>query len=100
MYCCKKKNILANLGPMFYFLFLKIRKEIQENDILTKMKLSLFSNSLKKLKELFDLITSKISSDGGDFPCIIDIALLFYTSINKCKKLFSDSRMLFYAQYI
>ena len=39
------------------------------------MKLSPFSNSLKKIKELFDLIISKISFDGGDFPSIIEIAL-------------------------
>ena len=40
------------------------------------MKLSPFSNSLKILiKELFDLIISKTSSDGGDFPRIIEIAL-------------------------
>ena len=29
------------------------------------------------LKELFYLIISKISSDGGDFPRIIEIALIF-----------------------
>ena len=40
------------------------------------MKLSPFSNSLKKkLKLLFDLIISKIGSDGDDFPRIIVIAL-------------------------
>jgi len=39
------------------------------------MKLSPFQSILKKLKELLDLIISKISPDGGDFPCIIEIAL-------------------------
>ena len=32
--------------------------------------------SLFPFKELFDLIISKISSDGGDFPRTIEIALL------------------------
>ena len=50
---------------------------MKQKNILTIMKLSPFSNSLKKLKELFDLIISKISSDGGDFPRIIEIALFF-----------------------
>ena len=40
------------------------------------MKLSPFSNYFKNLKELFDLIISKISSDDGDFQHIIEIALL------------------------
>ena len=37
----------------------------------------------KKLKELFDLIISKISSDGGDFLRIIEIALFQRTDDNK-----------------
>ena len=39
--------------------------KLKLNNILTIMKLSPFSNSFKNLKELFDLIISKISSDGG-----------------------------------
>ena len=39
------------------------------------MKLSPFPKSFKNIKELFDLITSKMGSDGGDFPRIIEIAL-------------------------
>ena len=44
------------------------------------MKLCPISNSFKKLKELFNLIFSKISSDGGDFPRIIEIALFLLKS--------------------
>ena len=40
------------------------------------MKLSPFPNSFNELKELFDLIISKINLDGGDFPHIIEIPLL------------------------
>ena len=43
--------------------------------------MSLFKFLKKKLKELFDLIISKISSEGGDFPRIIDIALFYLYSI-------------------
>ena len=39
------------------------------------MTLSPFSNFFKKISELFDLIITKISSDGGDFQRIRDIAL-------------------------
>ena len=41
------------------------------------MNLSPFANSksFKNFKELFDLIISKISSDGGDYPRLIEIAL-------------------------
>ena len=57
-------------------------EEIKQNNILTIVELSPFSNSLeKKLKELFDLIISKISSDGGDFRRIIEIALFRLNSI-------------------
>ena len=43
------------------------------------MKLSPFSKSFKNLKELFDLIISKINLDGGDFPRIIEIALFYFS---------------------
>ena len=39
------------------------------------MKLSPFPNYFKNLKELFDLIISKINSAGGDLPSIFEIAL-------------------------
>ena len=55
-------------------------EEIKQHNILTIMKLSPFSISLKKFKELFDFIISKISSDGGDFPRIIEIALFLIDS--------------------
>ena len=46
------------------------------------MKLSPFSNSLKKqLKDLFILTISKISSGSGDFPRIIEIGLFWVADI-------------------
>ena len=64
-------------GCVFPFL-LKKGEEIQQNNILTRMKLFPFPDSFKNLKELFDLIISKISSDGGDFPRIIEITLFIF----------------------
>ena len=48
------------------------------DNILTNIEIISLSNSFKYyLKELLDLIIYQISSDGGDFPRIIEIALLF-----------------------
>ena len=58
---------------LLIFPFLLKGEEIKQNNILTIMKLSPFSNSFYKLKELFDLIISKITSDGADFPRITKI---------------------------
>ena len=48
------------------------------NNILTKIEIISLPNSFKNHKELFHLFASKIGSDGGDFPRIIEIALLFF----------------------
>ena len=45
--------------------------------IFDKNEIIAFSKFFKIFKELFDLIMSKISSDGGDFPLIIVIALIY-----------------------
>ena len=58
----------------FSSFYLSKCEEIKQNNILAKMKLSPFP-ILKKSKELFNLIVSKISSDVGDFQCIVEIAL-------------------------
>ena len=56
------------------------------DNVLTKRKKEIISLSILilflKLKELFDLIISEISSDGGDFPRIIEIALLRLLALN------------------
>ena len=53
-----------------------MREERKQNNILTKnLPLQIVFNNLK---ELFDLIISKISSDGGDIQRIIEIALFLY----------------------
>ena len=65
------------------------------------MKLSPFSNSEKNsLKELFDLIISKISSDGGDFPRIIKIAL-FLLSLRELMMIAISKKIkiLYYVYY-
>ena len=66
--------------PSFGLFMEKKREEIKQNNILTKMKLSPFTNYFQKIKELLDLIICKISSDGGDFdfPHIIEIGLLCF----------------------
>ena len=46
------------------------------------MKLSPFSNYFKEIKELFYFIISKVDSVGGDFPRIIEIALLYFFCLN------------------
>ena len=62
-----------------FALFIKINiKKLKQNNILTEMKLSPFPNSFKKLKELFDLIISQISSAGDDFPRFIEISILMH----------------------
>ena len=61
------------------------------------MKLYSFPNYFKKPKELFDLIIFKISSDGGDFPRIIEIALFYFYSIWICSFLSENLRKLFYS---
>ena len=63
-------------------LFIKISvKNLNKIIFWQKLKLSPFPNSFKNPKELFDLIISKISSDNGDFPRIIEIALsILYSS--------------------
>ena len=47
----------------------------------------------KKPKELVDLIISKISSDGGDFPRIIEITLFFFISTPKTQPLVTPLTM-------
>ena len=48
---------------------------------MTKNKLTLFSNSLKKLKNCSTSFSLKVSSDGGDFPRTMDIALSIIAKI-------------------
>ena len=50
--------------------------------MMTENKIISFYKLFKK-KEFFDLIISKISSDGGDFLRIIEIALCFYLISSK-----------------
>ena len=46
------------------------------------MKLSPFPNSFKRIKQLFDLIFSKICSEDGDFPHCRDHLVLFWFLID------------------
>ena len=58
----------------FFPLKNKIKvKKLKQNNILTKMKLSPFPNYFKFI--VVRQIISKISSDGSDYPHIIEIAL-------------------------
>ena len=57
------------------------REKIKQNNILTKLEINSLSKIFKNLKELLDLITSKISSDGGDFLRIIEIALFQFSLV-------------------
>ena len=81
-------SLIVNKIKILILLRFSLKKnnkceEIKQDSILTKKKLSPFLNSLNKIKELFDLIMSKISSDGGDFPRIIEITLLNFYRLYK-----------------
>ena len=86
---CKNGNLNFNeikrLFLLSFSLFIKInvikfkkKKNFDNNEII-----SLFKFLKKtKLKELFDLNISKISSDGGDYPRI-ETALIFIFFVNR-----------------
>ena len=78
------KEIKTLIFGEFFPFYQNKCEEIKQNNIFTIIKLSPFSNSLKKRKELFDLIISKTSSDDSDFPRVSEIALflLYFTFIN------------------
>ena len=66
-----KRLILLSLS-----LFIKINvKKLNKVIFWQKWNYLPFQILLKNLKELFDLIISKLSLDGGDFQRIIEIAL-------------------------
>ena len=74
------------------------REEIRQNDILTKTKLTSFPSSLKKPKICLTWFSLKISSDGGDFRRIIEIALFrnYSTEILLFKSILHSCQLVFY----
>ena len=61
----------TNLTMFLLYIFLNICEKY--NNYFDKNKMTSLSKSSLKTKELFDTIFSKICSEGGDFPHIIEI---------------------------